>query len=112
MSKSYYSPCRAVQIFASYSPILLVMATEGRHRVYIAFMVCRGWHCQFLEADLKTSLPRTLTFAKPDKIIELVERGGGFKDLAERQAMDHAIAMGRGGVYLNLTDEQYRKLKQ
>jgi hypothetical protein len=43
--------------------------------------------------------------------VELVERGGGFKDLAERQAFDHALAIGRGGVYLSLTDEQYAALK-
>jgi hypothetical protein len=27
-----------------------------------------GWQVQFLEADLKTPLPRKLTFADPDKI--------------------------------------------
>jgi hypothetical protein len=45
-----------------------------RHRVYMVFQDRYGWHCQFLEADLKTPLPRKLTFASPDKIIELVER--------------------------------------
>jgi hypothetical protein len=37
------------------------------------------WKSQFLEADLKTPLPRRLNFVSPDKIIELVERGGGFR---------------------------------
>ncbi len=71
-----------------------------------------GWHCQFLEADLQTPLPRKLSFASPGKIIELVQRGGGFKDLAERQAFDQAITVGRGCLYLSLTDEQYAKLKR
>jgi hypothetical protein len=75
-----------------------------RHRVYMSFMDRYGWHCQFLEADLQTTLPRKLTFASPDKIVEMVERGGGFKD--------QGIATGRGGVYLSLTDEQYAKLKR
>jgi hypothetical protein len=70
------------------------MATDNRHRVYMSFMERRGWQCQFLEADLQTPLPRKLTFASQDKIVELVERGGGFKDLAERQAFDPAIAVG------------------
>jgi hypothetical protein len=87
------------------------MASQGTHRVYMSFMLCHGWYCQFLEEDLKTSLPRKLTFASPDKIVALIERGGGFKDLAERQAFDHAIEMGRGGVFLSLTEEQYEKLQ-
>jgi hypothetical protein len=82
------------------------------HRVYMTLMDWRGWHCQFLEADLQTPLPRKLTFAAPDKIVELVERGGGFKDLADRQAFDQGIAIGRGGVWLSLTEEQYQKPKK
>ena len=39
---------------------------------------CRdGWHCQFLDEDLKTPLPSKLHFASSDKVVELVERGGG-----------------------------------
>jgi hypothetical protein len=38
---------------------------------------CRfGWHCQFLEEDLQTPLPRKLHFASPDKVVELVHLGG------------------------------------
>jgi hypothetical protein len=33
-------------------------------------------------------------------IVELVERGGGFNDLADRQAFDHGVTVGRSGVYL------------
>ena len=82
-----------------------------RHRVYMVFQDRYGWHCQFLEADLKTSLPKRLHFASPDKIIELVERGGGFKDQESRLMLDQGIAMGRGGVFLSLTAQQYSKLK-
>jgi hypothetical protein len=87
------------------------MTTDSRHRVYMTFINRFGWSCQFLEPDLKTPLPRRLRFKSPDKIVELVERGGGLKDLAERQAFDHGVAIGRGGVYLSLTDEQYAALK-
>jgi len=77
------------------------------------YFQCRnGWHCQFLETDLKTFLPRKLDFSSPDKIIELVHRGGGFTDQESRLMLDQAIVMGRGGIFLNLTLEQYSKLKR
>ena len=86
------------------------MAQDERHRVYMSFMDRRGWQVQFLEADLKTPLPRRLHFTSPDKIIELVERGNGLPNLESRQALDLAIEVGRGGVFLSLTDAQYAKL--
>jgi hypothetical protein len=36
----------------------------------------KGWHCQFLMEDLRTSLRRKLTFQTPDKLIEMAEKGG------------------------------------
>ncbi len=73
---------------------------------------CRyGWHCQFLEEDLKTPLPRKLHFASPEKVIEIVQRGGGLCSLESRQALDQAIEIGRGGVFLDLTEDQYARLK-
>ena len=83
-----------------------------RRRVYMSFMLNRGWSCQFLEADLKTPLPRKLTFSSPDKILQLAEHAGALKDLAARQAIEHGIEIGRGGVYLMLTPEQFAKLRK
>jgi hypothetical protein len=77
----------------------------------MSFQDRHGWQCQFLEADLQTPLPRKLHFKSSDKIIELVERGGGFKDQESRLMLDQGIAIGRGGVFLNLTNEQYNGLK-
>jgi hypothetical protein len=88
------------------------MPQDDRRRVYMSFMDRHGWQCQFLEADLKTPLPRKLNFTSSNKIAELIERAGGFKDSAERQGFDHGVAIGRGGVFLSLTDEQYAKLKR
>ena len=85
---------------------------DSRHCVYMSFQLRGGWRCQFLEADLKTPLPKRLHFASPDKIVELVERGGGFKDQESRLMLDEGIATGRGGVFLSLTEEQYCKLKR
>jgi hypothetical protein len=33
-----------------------------------------GWQCQFIEEDLKTALPKKVTFASADKIRELARR--------------------------------------
>ena len=87
-------------------------AREPLRDIYMSFMLRDGWYCQFLEADLKTPLPRKFTFATPEKVMELAERGRGLKDLASRQALEHGIETGRGGVYLHLTLEQYNKLKR
>jgi hypothetical protein len=83
------------------------------HRVYMYFMLYGSrWNCQFLEEDLKTPLPRRLNFSSAEKVRELAERGGAFTDLAGNQAFDYGVGMGRGSVYLKLTQEQYAMLKR
>jgi hypothetical protein len=77
----------------------------------MSFMLRERWFCQFLEADLKTALPRKLSFAEVEKVRELAERGGGLPDLDSAAALEHGIEIGRGGVWLNLTPEQYVRLK-
>lgn len=70
------------------------------------------WHCHFLEADLKTPIARPLNFDLDHKLIEMAKRGQGLKDLADKQALDHGIASGRGAINLHLTPEQYEALKR
>ena len=60
---------------------------------------------------MKTALPRKLHFKSSDKVIELVERGGGITDQESRLMLEQAVATGRGGVFLMLTSEQYAKLR-
>lgn len=67
--------------------------------------------CQFLEEDLKTPLPRRLYFRDPEKIRSIVEKVDNFANLQDRQALDYGLEIGRGGVWLQLTEEQYRRLK-
>jgi hypothetical protein len=71
-----------------------------------------GWCCQFLEEDLKTPLPRTFTFATSDKILQLAEHAGALRNLECRQAIEHGVSVGRGGVFLTLTADQYAKLSK
>jgi hypothetical protein len=84
--------------------------TPPTHRVYMSFMKSHGWYCQFLEEDLKTPLPRKLTFVSSEKIMDLAERAGALRNLECRQALERGIEVGRGGLFLTLTEDQYTKL--
>lgn len=83
-----------------------------RHRIYMSFAHVDGWCCQFLEEDLNTHLPRRLTFRSHQKVRELAERGGCALSLETLQALNHGLETGRGGVWLELSEEQYLKLKR
>jgi hypothetical protein len=80
------------------------------HRVYMYYMFRQGWLCQFLEEDLKTALPRRFHFRDAGKIRAIVEKVGNFANLQDRQALDYGLEIGRGGVWLQLTHEQYERL--
>lgn len=82
------------------------------HRVFMTFFLRSGWQVQFLEADLRTPLPRKFTFTDPDKIRGLARKGEAWGDAESRQMLEYAIENGRGGVYLRLTPDQYKKLRR
>ena len=69
-----------------------------------------GWRVTFSEQDLKTPLRRRFVFQTPDKIREMAVRGGADTSLAGRQGIDYGISMGRGSVWLMLSQEQYQRL--
>jgi hypothetical protein len=61
-------PGVTARVFSLYFRLLFAYAhsmprQDDRHRVYMSFQCRYGWHCQFLEQDLKTPLPRKLHFA-------------------------------------------------
>lgn len=85
---------------------------HASHRIYMSFVARPEWFVQFLEADLKSPLPRAFTFASADKIRELARRGEAMGTSEGRQLLEFAISKGRGGVYLKLTPEQYARLKR
>lgn len=78
----------------------------------MSFFLSRGWYCQFLEANLRTSLPKKLTFASANQVREMAEIGGAMTNLENRRTFEHEVMQGRGGVYLNLTQAQYERLKR
>jgi hypothetical protein len=67
------------------------------HQVYMYFFKRGGWEIQFLEPDLKTPLPRKLTFTDPEKIRELARRGEAWGTSEARQVLEHAIDTGEAG---------------
>ena len=75
------------------------------------YLLREDWMCQFLEEDVKTPLPRRLHFKSPEKIRSIVDKVGNFANLQDRQALDYGLGIGRGGVWLQVSEEQYMRLK-
>ena len=82
-----------------------------RHRVLLTLMLRSGWHISFLEADCKTPVGRPLTFRDPESIRKLAQRGGAELSLNGHE-WTSMLENGRGSLWLNLTAEQYRKLRR
>jgi hypothetical protein len=79
-------------------------------RVYMRFEWLAGWRITFLDGD--KVLPRTLLFQSEEKLTEMAERGGAMKNVADRQGLEHAIRLGRGGLYLALSYPQFTTLQR
>jgi hypothetical protein len=79
--------------------------------VYAAFERKVGWHVVFFDSASKRRLSRELILEQDDKLYELAKRGQALRELADKQALDGAIQGGKGGLFLKLTDDQYRKLE-
>jgi len=76
----------------------------------MSFFLRVGWDVSFLGPDLKTSLARTFNFSDPEKIRELAQQGGALRTPEARQVLEQAIETGIGGLYLNLSHDQYETL--
>jgi hypothetical protein len=74
------------------------------------FLFTKEWLCQFLKEDLKTALPRQVRFADEKKIWEMAKRGGFTLNIAGRQELREKIRKGGGGIWLELSAEQYARL--
>jgi hypothetical protein len=85
---------------------------EDFTRVYLRFRRHgSAWKCEFLLDGAGAPLSRTLTFANPEKITELAERGDGLPTLESRQMLEMGIHAGRGGIFLRLSTEQLANLR-
>jgi hypothetical protein len=81
-----------------------------RKRVYMRFKFRCGWFCEFLKDDRKTVLPLKLLLNDGEKIFEIANRGGFTLDIAGRREIEEALRKRGGGIWLELTGEQYEKL--
>jgi hypothetical protein len=73
------------------------------------FRYCSGWHCAF-RTEARKKLPREFTFEKAATIREMVRRGNGLIDNWDRDGFELGLEIGKGGVWLRLSDDQYRAL--
>jgi hypothetical protein len=86
---------------------------KSRHRVQMLFRRSMSgcWTCRFIDEDLRSALPCILTFLSSEKVVVISERGGGLGTRMRREILNRAIARGHGGVILELTGDQYSRLK-
>jgi len=85
-----------------------------RCRTYMSFARVRNrdkYTCRFHEDNLaKTPISRRLIF-RSRSIFEAARRGHGLTDMHSRQALAEAVAIGRGGIWLKLTEEQLQSIR-
>ena len=83
------------------------------HKVLMSFTFRKGWHICFFDSDRRRSqLPR-LAFCNSDEaMVEFSRRAGGPKTLEERNIFAMMIQKKFGQITLDLTDEQYEKLRR
>jgi hypothetical protein len=78
--------------------------------VFLSFKYVQGWFCEFLEEESRTPLPRTVLLRDEQKLFEMLKRGGFTLNISGRQEIEVAIRKKSGGVWLDLTREQYTNL--
>ena len=109
---------RAGKICSSCKRALPVPHTHGlkrcescsqKHLVYMYFRHLGGWHCGF-RTETRKKLPREFTFNSSTKLRELAKRGNGLIDKWDRDGFELALEIGRGGIWLRLSDKQYLAL--
>jgi len=78
--------------------------------VFLRFTYVEGWFCEFFDEGVKTALPRTVLLREERKLFEMLKRGGFTLNISGRQEIEAAMRKKSGGVWLDLTREQYAKL--
>jgi hypothetical protein len=69
----------------------------------LTFFLRHGWQVQFVESDLKTPLPRKLTFADPGKIREVAQARRSMGRAREPPVPGTRHAAGQGACLLAIT---------
>jgi len=83
---------------------------EQRRRVHFSYWLHEGvWCYRFIDTGL-TVLGQLRKTRSADVIRGIAERGNGLPNLEAKLMLDYGINQGKGGLYLNLTPEQYARL--
>jgi hypothetical protein len=84
-----------------------------KHRVLMSFTYRKGWHVCFFDSDRnRRQLPRLAFFNSDEAMVEFTRRASGPNTLEDRNIFDMMIRRSFGEIILELSDEQYAKLKQ
>ena len=95
------------------SAMQLAAPQPRRHKVLMSFRYWNAWDVIFFDTDrMRTALPRRARFNSDEALIEFAQRAGGIKMSEDRQILDMMIQRETGEITLNLTDEQYTKLRR
>jgi hypothetical protein len=79
----------------------------------MSFRYWNAWDVIFFDTDrMRTALPRRARFNSDEALIEFAQRAGGIKMSEDRQILEMMIQRKIGEITLNLTDEQYTKLRR
>ena len=72
----------------------------------MTFSFFHGWRCRFF-SERWQMLPKSLVFRDAASIWETARRGNGLIDDEAREYLQLSIELGRGGIMLRLSDEQF-----
>ena len=79
----------------------------------MSFRYWKAWTWSSSDTDrMRTALPRRARFNSDEALIEFAQRAGGIKMSEDRQILEMMIQRKIGEITLNLTDEQYTKLRR
>lgn len=82
---------------------------RDRHLVFMYFRESYGWRCAF-RTEARKKLPREFTFRSAATVRELARRGNGLIDRWDRDGFEVALELGKGGIWLRLSNDQFRSL--
>jgi len=84
-----------------------------KHRVLMCFDYRSGWHVVFWDTDrMRSKLERTAFFNSDEALVEFARRAGGPKTLEDKNIFAMMIQRRSGEITLELTAEQYAKLRK
>jgi hypothetical protein len=83
-----------------------------RHRVLMSFRYWNAWDVIFFDTDrMRTALPRRARFTTDEALIEFTRRAGGPRTLEDKNILAMMMQKKSGEISLELTDQQYDKLR-